>query len=296
MTRILYTDGNGKFIEGQWRRPALQPDEIAVRSIFTGVCRSDVDMMTGDFPKLPMHMSGHEGLGQIIELGRNVTHVKVGDYVATRGEPAYADEYNVKPKQFVTVPTAQPKFILEPVACGVNVVLQAQATIDHKKCVRERLRVLIMGSGFLSWVAHHTMKTLNPSFEITVIGSSNRNLWGSVLQDRTEGEYDVIIDLVGRDYNEVANEAILINAVAKSSSVDHEDMLLWKACTTIRPSPRTELFYDAMLLAREWVSNGSLVVQQFWSKQYDRDDEWQQAFEDAVNRPNGYSRGYIKWR
>ena len=38
-----------------------------------------------------------------------------------------------------------------------------------------------------------------------------------------------------------------------------------------------------------------LNVDTFWTKAYDRETEWQQAFEDGSNRPEGYSRGYIKW-
>mgnify|MGYP000934237699 CR=1 FL=1 len=38
-----------------------------------------------------------EGLGQVIKVGKNVIDTVVGDYVATRGEPAYADKYNNNP-------------------------------------------------------------------------------------------------------------------------------------------------------------------------------------------------------
>jgi hypothetical protein len=44
-----------------------------------------------------------------------------------------------------------------------------------------------------------------------------------------------------------------------------------------------------------WIENGDLNVDNFWTKGYNRDTEWQQAFADGMDRPNGYSRGYIKW-
>ena len=47
--------------------------------------------------------------------------------------------------------------------------------------------------------------------------------------------------------------------------------------------------------AAYWVEMGDIVVDTFWSKEYNRDTEWQQAFTDGVTRPAGYSRGYIKW-
>ena len=46
-----------------------------------------------------MKMHGHEGLGQVVvRSGVHDYDIKIGDYVATRGEPAYADYYNCKPR------------------------------------------------------------------------------------------------------------------------------------------------------------------------------------------------------
>ena len=94
LVKLLHTDGKGKFLERTWTKPAMKSDEIEVKAIMTGICRSDIDMMNGDFGPLPLHMQGHEGLGQVTKVGADVMgKVQVGDYVATRGEPAYADYY-----------------------------------------------------------------------------------------------------------------------------------------------------------------------------------------------------------
>jgi len=61
------------------------------------------------------------------------------------------------------------------------------------------------------------------------------------------------------------------------------------------PSPRTDKFYQCMKDAEYWITNGDLNVDSFWTRSYNRDTEWQQAFTDGVNRPAGYSRGYIEW-
>jgi hypothetical protein len=50
-----------------------------------------------------------------------------------------------------------------------------------------------------------------------------------------------------------------------------------------------------MHFAKHWIENGYLEVGSFWTKAYERDTEWQQAFKDGVDRPKGYSRGYISW-
>ena len=291
---ILYTNGNGSFEELEWHRNPITDDQIAVKAVFAGVCRSDIDMMIGKFGPLPMDMSGHEGLAQVIEVGSKVSNVSIGDYVAVHGYGgAYADEYNVKDGDFVTVPTAEPKYILEPVACGINVILQAEELIS-KKSGNDK-RAVIIGSGFLAWVAFNTIKLLGLNLEVVVLGNSNKDLWGDILTNEATGQFDIVIDLVGRNFINVQNEALIINGVAKSTSKEEEEELLWKACTTVRPSPRTNMFRKSMLLAREWIQTGLLDVDHFWSKGYNRETEWRQAFEDGLNRPANYSRGYISW-
>lgn len=295
--RILYTEGNGKFIEGDWDKPEPTDDEIEVKSIMTGVCRSDIDMMNGKFQTLPIHMSGHEGLGEVTKVGANIDGVEVGDYVATRGEPAYADSYNVRQFEFVKVPEASPKYILEPVACGVNVVMQPQDEIakrtgDDKRC-------LILGSGFLAQVVYKTLTHNNFNFEeIVVVGRANKDIWGDVLVQEYEGTFDVVIDLSNKDdvFNKpiLNSEALVVMGVEKEITTSFSN-LLWKACTIVFPSPRTSMFYNAMHVANAMVSEGILDTDSFWTEAYNRDAEWEKAFEDGNNRPEGYSRGYIVW-
>jgi len=291
---LLYTDGAGKFLETIWTKAEPADDEIEVKAIMTGVCRSDVDMMVGQFGPLPLHMSGHEGLGQITKVGIKVRHASVGDYVATRGEPAYADYYNVRIGEFVKVPEAHPRYILEPVACGINVV--RQASIDF---ARRQGKLLILGSGFLAWVAYNTLVLDNYNFNIDVLGSNNQELWGDRLMLGTSESYDVIIDLSGKYElgTEIGlnNDAMIIDAVGKAVSREEAQQQLWKAVTTIKPSPRNKEFIKCMHHAKWCIESGKLNVDKFWTKAYNRNTEWQQAFADGADRPNGYNRGYIKW-
>lgn len=296
MNRVLVTVGDGVFAETEYEVPSLTQNEICVRSVMTGVCRSDIDMMQGDFGPLPLHMQGHEGLGQVIGIGANIKGVNFGDYVATRGEPAYADIYNVRENEFVVVPEAHPRYILEPVACGINVVQQPLREIAERSGAGRRL--LILGSGFLAWVAYNTILLNHLDFEITVIGNSNRELWGNKLTQELDGKFDVVIDLSNRsdvfDKDILNNQALVVFGVEKEIRTTFYN-LLWKACTMVFPSPRTENFYKCMQDAVYWIKQGDIVVDSFWTKAYNRDSEWQQAFADGVNRPAGYSRGYIFW-
>lgn len=291
MTRCLQTTGQGYFEEVAYELPPLTENEICVRAVMTGVCRSDIDMMQGNFGPLPLHMQGHEGLGEVIGIGANITDVKFGDYVATRGEPAYADIYNVRKDEYVVVPEAHPRYIIEPVACGINAV-------DVADCSRQD-KILIIGSGFLAWVAYHTLTKFKHCENVDVLGSSNIDLWGDVLLLGTTDSYDVVVDLSGKyelgiDIN-LNNNAVIVDAVGKAVSREEAQQQLWKAVTTVKPSPRNSNFHQCMKDAVWMIENGYLEVDSFWTKSYNRNIEWQQAFADGKDRPSGYSRGYIKW-
>ena len=296
-TRILYTDGKGKFVETGWDKPDPTADEIEVKAVMTGVCRSDIDMMTGGFGPLPLEMSGHEGLGKVTRVGANVLDISVGDLVSTRGEPAYSDYYNVRQGEYVSVPEAHPRYIIEPVACGYNLIMQTYDELLARH--GDGSRLLILGSGFLAWVAYNSLIIEGLRFDIDVVGSSNTAVWEDRLQDKPVGQYDVIIDLSDKtdvfDSDILNLGALVIMGTQKQVTTDFS-RLLWKACTMVFPSPRNPRFHLVMARAEFWVSKGNLDVDYFWTQAYNRDSEWQQAFDDGLNRPVNYSRGYIVWQ
>lgn len=295
ITNILYTTGDGKFVETTWDKPDITDSEIEVKAIYTGVCRSDIDMMNGEFPALPIHMSGHEGLGIVTKIGNSVTDVKVGDIVATRGEPAFSDYYNAKATEYVQVPEISPKYIIEPVACAINIVYSNRDEII-KRHRNGRDRALIIGSGFLARVAYNMLERYGITAD--VVGNHNQELWNGILQPSITGTYDIIIDLSSSNavfdnviYN---NNALIIIGSDKNVNTNFANML-WKAVTITFPSPRNNEFHYCMSRAVELISTGELHVDNFWSKCYNRQTSWEQAFIDGINRPHGYNRGYIEW-
>lgn len=294
IVKCLQTTGDGYFEEVEYNKPEPAANEIEVKAVMTGVCRSDIDMMMGEFGPLPLSMQGHEGLGRVVKVGSDVTDVKVGDIVATRGEPAYADYYNVRKKEYVQVPEVHPKYIIEPVACGINIIEQPRAEIEK----RQGGRLLILGSGFLAWVAYHDIIWNKMNFEIDVVGSSNKDLWKDILKSNYSGKYDVVVDLSGKDdvlTKDILNVgALVIFGSQKNINTDFR-YLLWNACTMIFPSPRNDDFYYWMKKAAYKIENGELNVDKFWTRGYNRSTEWKQAFKDGIDRPKNYSRGYIQW-
>jgi NADPH:quinone reductase-like Zn-dependent oxidoreductase len=298
--RILYTDGKGSFVETSWKKPQHKDNEISVKAIMTGICRSDIDMMQGNFGPLPIHMQGHEGLAEVVEVGKDIVGIIPGNIVATRGEPAFSDYYNVRHGEYVIVPSADPKYILEPVACGINIINQAFPML--RSVQGNGARLLILGSGFLAWIAYQTILTHGLKFDIHVVGNSNKDLWRMecTLDSEPRGHYEVVVDL--KDDSSVLDKSLLkpggiwiLAAEKKQLITTNFSQMLWNATTIICPSPRTSMFHYCMITAKDWIEEGILVVDNFWSRGYSRNTEWQQAFEDGVNRPAGYSRGYLIW-
>ena len=57
------------------------PGEVRVRIKATGVCHSDLSAMKGVLPQPAPFVAGHEGAGEVVEVGEGVTTVTAGDRV-----------------------------------------------------------------------------------------------------------------------------------------------------------------------------------------------------------------------
>ena len=305
--KLLYTTGNNDLLETIWDKPEPKNNEIEVKALMTGVCSSDVAMYNGDFPILPKEIQGHEGLGIVSKVGSLVEAnmgIEEGDYVATRGEPGFADYYNCKQGQFVKVPKVKdPKYIIEPVACGINVINAVEDDDDLNKTIA------IIGTGFLARITHYALKRRGYK-NFYVYGKAYPEYWDKqdVVQIKHTGfhlqmptdikAFDVFIDysdkpqyLTSLYVNE--NGTFILAAEKKVDGMDFSKYL-WNNITIKCPSPRDNTFIDSMRYARECIKSGSLNVSDMWCKGYSRDDA-KEAFE---NKLNGIDKGrsYLIWK
>jgi len=62
-----------------------RPDEALIEVLAAGVCGTDIHILHDKFPYWPPVVLGHEFCGRVVEVGPEVTTVKVGDRVV--GEP-----------------------------------------------------------------------------------------------------------------------------------------------------------------------------------------------------------------
>jgi S-(hydroxymethyl)glutathione dehydrogenase / alcohol dehydrogenase len=67
------------------------PREVRVRVRATGVCHSDVSAMDGTLPALAPGIIGHEGAGEIVEVGAQVSELTAGDHVVLTFVPPCGD-------------------------------------------------------------------------------------------------------------------------------------------------------------------------------------------------------------
>ena len=80
---VLYNLGEDLVIRDDIELPELKAGQVLVKMFYAGVCQSqlmEVGGHRGEDRYLP-HMLGHEGTGEVVDIGISVSKVKVGDNV-----------------------------------------------------------------------------------------------------------------------------------------------------------------------------------------------------------------------
>lgn len=106
--KVAVMNGVGKMGFVEREIPQLADNEVLVKLEYVGICGSDMHYYEtgriGDYVVEPPFVLGHEPGGVVVEVGKNVTHLKVGDRVAlepgkTCGHCEYCREgkYNLCP-------------------------------------------------------------------------------------------------------------------------------------------------------------------------------------------------------
>ena len=82
MRGILF-DGEATTVVDSLGTTDLEPHQVRVRIGAAGVCHSDVSVVNGTFGAMfsPPFVMGHEGAGEVVAIGSDVTTVATGDHV-----------------------------------------------------------------------------------------------------------------------------------------------------------------------------------------------------------------------
>lgn len=102
--------------------PECGDDEAIVRNLMTGICGSDIFAWQKHGPTSRIWVDeefGHEGIAEVVELGRNVTGLNVGDRVFVNTDKAFRDRRRVSAagafSNYLRIPQCEVGYSLLPI-------------------------------------------------------------------------------------------------------------------------------------------------------------------------------------
>jgi threonine dehydrogenase-like Zn-dependent dehydrogenase len=117
------------------------PGEVQVRTAANGICMLEVSYYTGAERRPDAFLAGHEGIGVVTKLGRDVKNVGEGDYVHCW---QWAGVQNMGARallKFDPPPQDPATYLAEPVSCACIALRTFSLTAGD--------RVLVLGAGFM---------------------------------------------------------------------------------------------------------------------------------------------------
>jgi S-(hydroxymethyl)glutathione dehydrogenase / alcohol dehydrogenase len=86
---LLHAVGDDKLdIRDDFTLAPIGPTDVRIKIRATGVCHSDLSVISGVLPMPLPIILGHEGAGEVLEVGDHVATVKAGDHVIVNWNPA----------------------------------------------------------------------------------------------------------------------------------------------------------------------------------------------------------------
>jgi threonine dehydrogenase-like Zn-dependent dehydrogenase len=141
--RIAALRGPQSFAIEQAEMPEIEPHEVLVRVVGSGVCASELEAWLQGPPPGEVRYPGHEVSGVVDRVGAEVTRPSVGDrvgvWVTGRGFAEY-----VAVKAAYCFPTGDGPLtdaLAEPIACAANAVEAADVRLGDD--------VVVIGAGFM---------------------------------------------------------------------------------------------------------------------------------------------------
>lgn len=201
--KVAVMEGIGKMGFEEREIPTPKDDEVLVKLEYVGICGSDLHYYEtgaiGDYVVEPPFVLGHEPGGVVVEVGKNVSHLKAGDRVAlepgkTCGHCEFCKEgkYNLCPDVvFFATPPVDGVFqeyvaheadlcfklpenvstlegaLIEPLAVGFHAAIQGDAHLGQK--------AVVMGAGCIGLVSMMALKARGVS-EVIVVDIMDKRL------------------------------------------------------------------------------------------------------------------------
>ena len=234
-------------------QPEIKSDEVKIHTAFAGICGTDHALyagLPGSAPAVPPIVLGHENSGVVVEVGSEVTNVKVGDRVAVdpniycgqckycrTGRPELCEHLSAigvtRDGGFEDYFTA-PASVVYPIPD--NVSLKAAALVEPISCavhgiqllkVSPYQKALVIGDGFMGQIFVQLLQAYG-IHEVDIAGIVDEKLamakdkfgakrtFNTMAGDKIpDGEYDIVIEAVGSPKTQEA----AIEAAARGGQV-----------------------------------------------------------------------------
>lgn len=207
--------------------PAAYDDKVKIKVAFTGICGSDIHTFKGEYnARNKPVVLGHEFSGTVVEVGKDVTKVKVGDRVTsettftTCGECIYCQqkdynlcsnrtglgtqvdgsmaEYLIAREESVHILTENVSLeaaaLTEPLACCVHAALE-------KTTIEPNDKVLVFGPGPIGLLLSQVVKAQGALVILAGITKDRKRL-----DLASEIGVDVVVDILQEDLSEVVSK------------------------------------------------------------------------------------------
>ncbi len=304
----------GKF-EIQERDISPKPDEVLVRVEVCGLCNWELNHFKGLIGNFPMTL-GHEWAGIIVEIGSNVSRLKIGDPVTVlpdrlEGFSQYAavkEEYCFRLKDGIDIKKA----FLEPLKCVTTVLNCANPTAgDYGVIVgcgpmglwcTQALKGQLLAGLIAIDVDNEKLALAKKMGACAVINSSSEDA-PRRLKELTDGHMaDFVIEGTGlpalmetcADYIKSGPARLCIMSYYEAGMKDFDfRKFLDKGTTIFTPHPVSDaLPLDTARRTAALINNGTYHMEDIISHTFGL-DEIQKAFETLSHKPKGFIKGVV---
>ncbi|HTF80722.1 MAG TPA: zinc-binding dehydrogenase [Cytophagales bacterium] len=293
--------------------PTPNADEVVFKVEGCGVCASSIPVFEGrEWFTYPAQAGspGHEAWGYVTAVGSQVRHLKVGDRIVALSYNGYSEFDKALALQAVKIPNTEDHMPGEALGCAMN--------IFHRSDIQRGQTVAVIGAGFLGALLIQLAKGAGAS--VIALSARQHSLevakdFGAdhtVLMDDhygiiehvktlTDGQFcDRVIEATGKEWplNLAAELCMergkLIIAGYHQDGMRSVNIQLWnwRGLDVINAHERDpKVYVQGMQAAVAAVSERIITPDKLYTL-YTL-DQIQQAFEDLIHRPTGFTKAVI---
>ena len=251
MRAVVY-QGPGKVAVEQVAEPkVVESTDAVVRVTLAGICGTDLHAVNGDFPGMtPGTVIGHEFVGEVVELGRGVQRIRLGDTVMASDFTACgrcrwcdrAEHWHCSERaffgtgtafgpplpgaqaEFVRVPHADKTLGLLPPACSAEAALLMADNLATAWVAMERSRtqpgetVAVIGGGAIGQLVALAAQTIGAG-AVAVVEPSERRRAFAQRHGSLAVHPDAAADLLAR-LTDGDGADVVVEAVGASAALD----------------------------------------------------------------------------